>query len=154
MACLIVIAHAPLASSLKSVAQHVYPDCAMRLAAIDVGAEATPESLEPELRQALDAFPERDVLIMSDVFGATPCNAALRVADGQHVRVVAGVNVPMVWRALCYAHESVDSLVERAVAGAIQGVVQVAAARRQNQPPLPRMSAVTRDDQDPGHHQQ
>jgi PTS system ascorbate-specific IIA component len=39
----------------------------------------------------------------------------------------------MVWRTLCYRHESLDALVERAVAGATQGVMHVAVARRQNQ---------------------
>jgi mannose PTS system EIIA component len=47
--------------------------------------------------------------------------------------VVAGVNVPMLWRTLCYASQPLDELVGRAVAGASQGVMQVGSARRQNQ---------------------
>ena len=41
-------------------------------------------------------------------------------------RVVAGVNVPMLWRALCYADEPLEELVTRAVDGGTQGVMQVA----------------------------
>ena len=58
-----------------------------------------------------------EALILTDVFGATPCNVAQRLADGVQVKVVAGVNVPMLWRSLCYADESLDALVARAVAG-------------------------------------
>ena len=48
--------------------------------------------------------------------------------------VVAGVNVPMLWRTLCYGtNEPLDALVARAVAGATQGVMQVTASRPQNQ---------------------
>jgi mannose PTS system EIIA component len=47
--------------------------------------------------------------------------------------VVAGVNVPMLWRVLCYAAEPLDLLVTRAVSGATQGVMQVAVSRPQNQ---------------------
>jgi PTS system ascorbate-specific IIA component len=47
--------------------------------------------------------------------------------------VVAGVNVPMLWRSLCYSHESIDSVLARAVAGAAQGVMQVSSSRPQNQ---------------------
>ena len=74
-----------------------------------------------------------DALIFTDVFGATPCNIAQRLADGVHVKVVAGVNVPMLWRTLCYQSESLDSVLARAVAGATQGVMQVATSRPQNQ---------------------
>jgi PTS system ascorbate-specific IIA component len=56
-----------------------------------------------------------------------------RLADGVRVKVVAGVNVPMLWRTLCYPNESLDSLVARALAGAAQGVMQVASARPQLQ---------------------
>ncbi len=53
--------------------------------------------------------------------------------DGVLSRVVAGVNVPMLWRTLCYAHLPLAELVTRAVDGARQGVMQVAVPRRQNQ---------------------
>jgi PTS system ascorbate-specific IIA component len=149
MAALLILAHAPLASSLRAVAQHVYPDCGDRLAALDVDPAASAEQVEAQLRLVLAALGSAEVLILADVFGATPCNAALKVADGQGVRVVAGANVPMLWRALCYADESLDALVSRAVAGATQGVMSVAVPRRQNQARLPLA-----DDQVPHHHQQ
>lgn len=133
MASLLLVAHAPLASSLQAVAQHVYPDCINRLAAVDVEAGATLELTESRIRAAIAELPGADVLIMVDVFGATPCNAALAAADGVHSRVVAGVNVPMVWRTLCYAENALDDLVARAVSGASQGVMHVAVPRRQNQ---------------------
>ncbi|MDP1533615.1 MAG: PTS fructose transporter subunit IIA, partial [Rubrivivax sp.] len=95
---LLIIAHAPLASSLKAVASHVYPDCSERLIALDVEPGATTEQVEAAARAALASLKQPDALILADVFGATPCNAALKLADGVHVRAVAGVNVPMLWR--------------------------------------------------------
>lgn len=146
MARLLIVAHAPLASSLRQVAEHAFPDCASRLSAIDVLQGDTPEDVERRLRPLLG--PD-DNLILTDVFGATPCNGSLRVTDGAHVRVVTGVNVPMLWRTLCYASEPLDALVERAVGGGTQGVMQVAAARRQNQAIQP-----VSDDQVQHQHQQ
>lgn len=132
MARILIVAHAPLASSLQAVAQHVYPDCGARLAAIDVLPAQSPEDVELRIR-ALLAESATEVLILADVFGATPCNAALAAADGVKQRVVAGVNVPMLWRTLCYAEQPLDDLVNRAVVGASQGVMHVAVPRRQNQ---------------------
>jgi mannose PTS system EIIA component len=131
MADLLIIAHAPLASALHQVAQHVFPERAHRLTWLDVRAEEHVEDVESRLRSSMPR--SGDLLILTDVFGATPCNVALRVADGVRVRVVAGVNVPMLWRALGYLDEPLDGLVARAVAGATQGVMQLAATRPQNQ---------------------
>jgi PTS system mannose-specific IIA component len=133
MTGLLIIAHAPLASSLKTVAEHAFPDCAVRLHALDVDADVAIEQVEAQARQLLESLRSPDTLILTDVFGATPCNVALRLADGVRVKVVDGVNVPMVWRSLCYGDDTLDAAVARAVAGAMQGVMQVATARPQNQ---------------------
>lgn len=149
MAGLLIIAHAPLASSLKSVAGHAFPDCASRLEALDVTPDMTPEQVEARARDLLSSMHRPETLIFTDVFGATPCNVAQRLADGVQVKVVAGVNVPMLWRSLCYADESLDALVARAMSGATQGVMQVATSRPQNQTFKPGGN-----DQDHRHHQQ
>lgn len=146
---LLIIAHAPLASSLKTVASHAFADCASRLEALDVSPEMAPEEIEARARELLQRVRNPEAIIFTDVFGATPCNVAQRLADGQQVKVVAGVNVPMLWRSLCYADEPLDAVVARAVAGATQGVMQVANSRPQNQTYKPGQ-----DDQDHRHHQQ
>jgi len=135
---LLILAHAPLASALKAVAEHAFPDCTERLAALDVLPSMPVEEIESLGRVMLAQIGADDVLIFTDVFGATPCNVAQRLADGVHVKVVAGVNVPMLWRTLCYPAESLESLVARALAGATQGVMPVATSRPQNQTPRSR----------------
>lgn len=133
MPSLLLVAHAPLASTLRAVACHAYAECGRELAAVDVPATAGLEEAQALIAGALQTLPTPEVLILTDAFGATPCNAALAVADGVHWRVVAGVNVPMLWRTLCYAHLPLGELVTRAVDGGRQGVMQVASPRRQNQ---------------------
>lgn len=127
---LVLISHAPLASAFGAVAAHAFPEQAQRLRCVDVGADEDPDAVVARLREVL---PAGEVLILADVYGATPCNAALRVADGARVRVAAGLNVPMLWRALCYADEPLDRLAERAVEGGAQCVMQVSVPRPQNQ---------------------
>jgi PTS system ascorbate-specific IIA component len=149
---LLIIAHAPLASSLKAVASHTFPECARLLEALDVPSDMPVEEIERQARGLLERVRNPDALIFTDVFGATPCNVAQRLAssvDGAQVKVIAGVNVPMLWRSLCYADESLDLLVARAVSGATQGVMQVATSRPQNQAFKPGAN-----DQDQHHHQQ
>jgi PTS system mannose-specific IIA component len=151
MTRILIVAHAPLASALRDVASHAYPECAAGIEALDVGPSSSTDDVESRLRSQLQARPEEPVLILVDAFGATPCNAAQRVADGDRVRVVAGVSVPMLWRTLCYRSEALDSLVQRAVVGAAQGAMHVAVPRRQNQS---LTAGAAAHDQDEHHHQQ
>lgn len=137
MAAILIVAHAPLATSLLAVARHVYPERSAGLAATDVDAAADPAQVQQQVRAALEGLADAEVLVLTDVFGASPCKAALAVADGVRIRVVAGVNVPMLWRALCYAEVPLEELVTRAVDGGAQGVMQLGLARPQNQASLP-----------------
>jgi len=130
---LFIIAHAPLATSLRAVAEHAFPDCAERLAALDVLPNVAVEEVEAQGRQMLERLGAAEVLIFTDVFGATPCNIAQRLADGVRIKVVTGVNVPMLWRTLGHCDEPLETVLERAIDGATQGVMQVATSRPQNQ---------------------
>jgi PTS system ascorbate-specific IIA component len=132
MAGFLIIAHTPLASSLKTLVGHVFPN-ERGIEAIDVASDALPEQVERNAREALALVADPEVLVLTDVFGATPCNAAMRLADGVHVRVVVGVNVPMLWRAVAHRRNPLAAVAERAVTGAVQGVMQLAPSRPQTQ---------------------
>ena len=134
MTTVLIIAHAPLASALREVAQHAYPDCAADVEALDVARDASAEQVEADARTLIGLRADTDTLVFTDVFGATPCRGATLLLGSPRVRVVAGVNVPMLWRTLCYgAKEPLDALVARAVAGATQGVMPVTVSPPQNQ---------------------
>jgi len=58
--------------------------------------------------------------------GATPANAVSSVIkDFPQARAVAGMNLPMLWRTLCYRTEAPEQLVERALAGGQRGVTLI-----------------------------
>ncbi|MBQ0959259.1 PTS fructose transporter subunit IIA [Ideonella sp. 4Y11] len=128
---LLLLAHAPLASALRSVAAHIFAEHLDQLTALDVPAGWSDTEVEAALRPLLP--PGQVTLILTDVFGATPCNTAARLADGVTQRVVAGVNVPMLWRAMAYRNEALDTLVSRALSGGGQGVMPVSSHRPQTQ---------------------
>ena len=140
MNAILIIGHVPLASALRQCALHVFPDCEPVLAAVDVPPDAAPEQTLARAREAMAglARPGTDgVLVLTDLFGATPGNVAQRLVDGVHSRLITGVNLPMLLRAVSYRHEPLDALVSRAVVGGTQGVMQVAVTAPQNQPRRP-----------------
>ncbi|HEY6510702.1 MAG TPA: PTS fructose transporter subunit IIA [Burkholderiaceae bacterium] len=132
MAGLLIIAHAPLASSLRAVVTHVFPN-ETGIEAIDVAGDTSPEQVEKAAREAMANVADPEILVLTDVFGATPCNAAMRLAEGAHVRVVVGVNVPMLWRAVAHRRSPLLTVAERALSGAVQGIMQLAPTRPQTQ---------------------
>jgi len=121
---LFLIAHAPLASALKAVAQHTFPNCAPQVAVLDVTPDMSDDQVEAAARSLMADSPHTEWLILTDVFGATPSNAARRLLDPQGLRrMVTGVNAPMLWRSLCYGDEPLDALVGLAVEGGKAGIV-------------------------------
>jgi PTS system ascorbate-specific IIA component len=125
---ILIIAHAPLASALRACVLHVFPDTQAGIMAFDVQPNVAPEETLVGITQALAALKTPQTLILTDVCGATPCNAAQKLANGVTTKLLAGVNLPMLLRTVTYRHEPLDALMARALAGGAQGVVQVAGA--------------------------
>ena len=144
---ILIIAHAPLAHALRECALHVFPDCGDNVAALDVQPNQPPEESLAQARILLEQLGTDSTLVLTDVFGATPCNVAQRLVEGRQARLVTGVNLPMLLRTVCYRAEPLDALVQRAVVGGTQGVMQVAITAPQNQNTRPH-------DQNPHDHQQ
>ena len=130
---ILIIAHAPLASALLDCVLHVYPKAALGVLALDVPPSEPTEDTRLAARALLEQLAAPNTLVLTDVFGATPCNVAQRVVDGVHSKLVAGVNLPMLLRTVNYRHEPLDVLVARAVSGGAQCIMQVAVTAPQNQ---------------------
>ena len=122
---ILLIAHAPLANALRECALHVFPDCAQAIIAIDVPPDEPPEATFAHAKALMLGHAAQDTLILTDVLGATPANVAQRLVDEVQSHLIAGVNLPMLLRTVCYRHEDVHALAKRAVDGGAQGVVQV-----------------------------
>lgn len=151
MNAILLIAHAPLGNALRQCALHVFPDCDSVVMAIDVQPNLSPEETLGSARIALDQLARipgvKGVLVLVDIFGATPSNVAQKLVDGSRSRLVTGVNLPMLLRSVSYRHEPLDSLVSRAVIGGTQGVMQVSNT-------APRQQPQRKHDQDEHDHQQ
>ncbi len=142
-----IIAHAPLASALRQCVLHVFPDNPAAIAALDVQPNMPPEETLAQARIVFGQLGTSQVLVLADVFGATPCNVAQKLVDGVNAKLITGVNLPMLLRTVSYRHEPLDALVARAVTGGTQGVMQVAITAPQNQ-------VLRHHDQDQHDHQQ
>jgi PTS system ascorbate-specific IIA component len=97
-----IIAHAPLANALRDCAMHVYPECALEVLALDVLPDAQPEETLHKANQLLQNISSSGLLVLTDIFGATPANVAQKLVRARQAKLISGVNVPMLFRAVCY----------------------------------------------------
>jgi PTS system ascorbate-specific IIA component len=129
MAGILIIAHAPFATALRDCISHIYGGLPARIGVIDVRPDNDPakllETAELELARLLE---ENGALVLTDLFGATPANIAARLANQPGVRVLTGVNLPMLVRAVCYRTIPIDTLVDKALAGAVKGIQTINAS--------------------------
>ena len=138
MVGILLIAHAPLAAALAAAAAHVYA-CAPERAGAQLRVfDVLPDSETPAnvvLARALvrEIDTGSGVLVLTDAFGASPGNVAAQLAEPGRVGVIAGVNLPMLLRALCYRDGTLAETAEKALAGGQQGVMQVASTAVQHQ---------------------
>jgi PTS system mannose-specific IIA component len=138
MVGILLIAHAPLAAALAAAAAHVYacaPERAgAQLRVFDVQPDSdTPANVAHARALARELDTGSGVLVLTDTFGASPGNVATQLAEPGRVAVIAGVNLPMLLRALCYRDGTLAEATEKALAGGTQGVMQVASTSVQHQ---------------------
>lgn len=65
------------------------------------------------------------VLVLTDLYGATPCNIACSLINNYRVRVVCGVNLPMLIKLMNYPSADLDTLANKALSGGVQGIFDV-----------------------------
>ena len=84
------------------------------------GRKTTAVARALRMREQLDT--EAGVLVLSDLAGSTPGNVAERVARQGRVRVVTGINLPMLMRVFNYPGLDLDALARKALEGGRDGV--------------------------------
>lgn len=122
---ILLITHEGLGSPLVATAERMLGNLPLPVAALDVAFDAEPDAILVAASAALRSIDQGDgVLILSDLYGATPANIARRAAFlGSPVRRVAGLSLPMLLRVLNYPDLDLDAMAGAAVTGARLGVI-------------------------------
>ncbi|BAN21945.1 PTS sugar transporter subunit IIA [Caballeronia insecticola] len=125
MAGILIIAHAPFATALRECVAHIYGGLPARIGVIDVTPDCDPVEVRAFARSEIDRLKEDNgAIVLTDVFGATPANIAASLHDAD-VRVLAGCNLPMLVRAVCYRATPLDTLTEKILQGGSKGIQEL-----------------------------
>lgn len=123
---LFLITHSSFGESLIQCACHVLNQRPPQIAQLGVAAQDDPLDALPLAREMLALVDKGEgVLILTDIFGATPANIALKLLESGRIEGVAGVNLPMLLRALTYREKGMETLLAKAVGGGRDGILNM-----------------------------
>jgi PTS system ascorbate-specific IIA component len=126
MVGILLLTHAPLGQAFITAVAHVFRGPTERFEAIDVAADEDTHAVNVRAREAIERLDDGDgVLVITDIKGGTPANCCNSLAVAGHVEVIAGISLPMLLRAITYRRDTLDVVVEMALAGAQNGAVRV-----------------------------
>ncbi len=123
---ILIITHGTLGEALVQCLGHVMNRRPPQLMQLGISGQDDPLDVLPLARRLVELVDSGDgVLILTDILGATPANTAARLLEPGRVEGIAGVNVPMLLRALTYRGQGMEVLLKKTVAGACEGVVRM-----------------------------
>lgn len=122
---ILLITHPGIGSALVAVATRLLRQLPLKTEAYELDFDADPDAALPQASAALRRVDGGDgVLILTDLYGASPSNLAAKVARlGTPARRVSSLNLPMLLRVMNYAELPLDELPAVAAAGARNGVI-------------------------------
>ena len=123
---ILIVAHGAFGEALIHSASHVLGKRPLRVRQVGVTVHDDPAAILPQALDLVHQLDEGDgVLVLTDIYGATPGNIALKLLQPGRVEGVSGVNLPMLIRALTYRDQGLALVVEKALSGGTEGVVHM-----------------------------
>jgi PTS system ascorbate-specific IIA component len=122
---ILIVAHGAFGEALIHSASHVLGKRPLRVRQVGVTVHDDPAAILPQASDLVHQLDEGDVLVLTDIYGATPGNIALKLLVPGRVEGISGVNLPMLIRALTYREQGLANAVEKALSGGTEGVIHM-----------------------------
>ncbi|MCB1774453.1 MAG: PTS fructose transporter subunit IIA [Gammaproteobacteria bacterium] len=121
----LLLTHPGVGNAMLHIATRIIGRTATPVKCLEVPPDAP---LEPVCEQARSMLKVLDrgagVLVLTDIYGATPHNIAREVAcDQQRSTVLSGLNLPMLVRVFNYPDDDLDTLASKAAEGGTRGII-------------------------------
>jgi PTS system ascorbate-specific IIA component len=123
---ILIVTHGAAGEEMLATASLMLGARPPRVATLGVGRDDDPDRLLARGRELIAQLDDgAGVLVLADMFGATPCNIAARLLADGRVEGVSGLSLPMLVRALAGRDGTLANSVGRALSGGTQGVLHI-----------------------------
>lgn len=122
---ILIITHHEIGHALVHALKTTYGNnLPLPLQTIEVHSDSDPDKLIPELNQSIQNLDQgKGVLILTDLFGSTPSNIAYELQKEKNIRIVTGLNLPMLIRVMNYPGLELSELADKATQGGQAGII-------------------------------
>lgn len=119
----LIVSHERIATAILETAVNILGECPLPVEVLPAARDCDTDALRNRIKEKVDELDDGDgVLVLLDIFGSTPSNVACSVVDPDRVRIVSGLNLPMLVRIFNYSTLALPELAEKAVSGGKDGV--------------------------------
>ncbi len=126
MVGVLIVSHGAIGRSLLESARQILSESPALVATLGVSRDDDPDDLRLRARRLIKQLDAGDgVLVLTDIFGATPGNVIARLLEDGRVEGVSGLSLPMLLRVLTSRQGTLKAAVERAISGGAEGVVHM-----------------------------
>ncbi len=124
----LIISHDGIGPALLGTATLMLNDCPLQTKLLTVSRDCDPDQLTEDAVEQIEALDAGEgVLVLTDLYGSTPCNIARKFTSKKHVHVVSGLNLSMLIRVFNYPKLTLEELSEKAVSGGKDGISKTVA---------------------------
>ncbi len=122
---LLLVTHRHIGKAYLETLKATFGQLPTNIDCLEIGAHPDPDKLAEQAKAMCQSLTQGDgVLVLTDVYGSTPSNVCQQLHAAEKVRVVAGMNLPMLFKVINYAHVPLDQLVELAVTAGKEGILE------------------------------
>jgi len=120
----LLISHNQIASELINTAQQMLAPYSVATTILSISIDDNPDDIRLKFMQTLHEIDQGDgTLILTDMYGSTPSNIACGASERHDIRIISGLNLPMLIRVLNYPHLNLNELEQKAITGGQDGVI-------------------------------
>ncbi|MCK5431790.1 MAG: PTS sugar transporter subunit IIA [Gammaproteobacteria bacterium] len=123
---ILIMSHDGIGPALLGTATLMLDNCPLQTKLLTASRDSDPDQLmEDAVEQIKNLNTGEGVLILTDLYGSTPCNIAQKLTSQKHVEVVSGLNLSMLIRVFNYPQLTLPELSEKAVSGGQDGISRI-----------------------------
>jgi PTS system ascorbate-specific IIA component len=126
MVGVLIVSHGAIGRSILESARHILNEAPPLVATLGVSRDDDPDDLRLRARRLIKQLDAgHGVLVLTDIFGATPGNVIARLLEDGRIEAVSGVSLPMLLRVLTSRNGSLKAAVQRALSAGAEGVIHM-----------------------------
>lgn len=120
---LLIICHDGIGPAILGTTSLMMDGCPLKAKVLTASRDSDPDEILDHAKEIIAEFDmEEGVLVLTDLFGSTPCNVARKLIPQNNIRIVSGLNLSMLIRVMNYPDLTLDELAEKAISGGQEGI--------------------------------